>query len=182
MENYSLNNLRDGEPIVGQRPNGIDVTTGFNGSKYYLVFVLFIFVMFGLLISNILNIILLLVCYTAFIGILICLYNSKKNRCSLKLVSEVVYVTKKIVSGKDGRKKCWNVFYAFIYNGQVYYFSNLIPLKNDYPDIGSRKEIFVNIDNPKEGMMFEIDLKAIKNIIIISMFWLVIFGLFAILV
>ena len=28
MNNYTLNNLRDGEPIVGQKPNGIDVTTG----------------------------------------------------------------------------------------------------------------------------------------------------------
>ena len=57
MEKYTLNNLRDGEPIVGQKPNGIDVTTEVNGSKYYLIFVLFIFCMFGLLMSNILNLI-----------------------------------------------------------------------------------------------------------------------------
>ena len=42
MEKYTLNNLRDGEPIVGQKPNGIDVTNIFSGSKYYLIFFVFI--------------------------------------------------------------------------------------------------------------------------------------------
>ena len=182
MEKYTLNNLRDGEPIVGQKPNGIDVTTEVNGSKYYLIFVLFIFVVFGLLMSNILNLILLFVCYLVFVILLFYLYNSKKQRCNLSLLSEVVYVTKKVVRGKDSTKKYWNVFYAYLYNGQVYYFSNLIPLNSNYPEIGSRQEIFINADNLRKVMMIGNDVKAIKNIIIMSMFWIVIFGLFAILV